>query len=340
MKKFLKRILIYCAVGTIITVVALVFVENYIYKLNNSGENVVSSSTSDNNKNSETYTKISIPNDANSVQYSYDNKYYTYLKDNEIYINNIDDGKNVTKISDKNNICYYNLLYDKNLIVYFTKVTTNNLTKITLKTYDIASKNTRDDSNTISIYNFSKIKNMDFSPVINIIYLNVETIASSKESDVIYRIDLFQSISKYTSGIISENMVMLKNKDVLYYENSVGNIYYKKLKSSLFNEKVNLIGTDSDDNVYLINTRKTIIYKLANNKIVSKINITDSNVISTYSNNTDVYLIYDTYVLNVSSDDNTKKLGIITENQNFDAIKESTMYLRTSDNKVIKQKLK
>lgn len=379
MKKILKYFTIYAAIGIIITVFLLFFIDRYIYKLNSSTD---IQNTTDEKQNSN-ITDISIPTDAESIQYSYDNKYYTYLKENQIYINTIEDGKNIATITEENPICYYNLLYDKNLILYFTKSTATNskVTKLKLMTYDILSQKKRDDYNTISVTNFSKIKYMEFSPVINMIYLNVEVKAKSAKSatNTIYKIDLFKSMSTYTSGKVIEKMVMTKNKDRLYYENSSSKLYYNNYLLSIFKEDVDLIGTDASDNVYFINSSKDIVYKVFNNKIVKKIPITDKNVISTYSNNYSIYIIYSSYVINISDDKivkndqekdiqndtneinetnqtsenniaeegtansdqdgDFKKLGNIGPNDTFDAIKNNIMYLRSGDNKLIVEDL-
>ena len=357
MKKIFKYILIYTAIGIVITVSLLFFIDRYIEKINNSSDST--NETSPEDKKNRKITNIQIPTDAESVQYSYDNKYYTYLKDGKIYINDINDGKNLYTITNKNSICYYNLLYDKNLIVYFTKENTtgSKITKLKLLTYDISTKNTRDDYNTMSITNFSKIKYLEFSPVINMIYLNVEIKSSSnKYTNTIYKIDLFKSMSVYLSDKIVEKMVMTKNKDRLYFENNSSTLYYNKTLLKTFKEDVDLIGTDSDDNVYFINSSKDTVYRVYNNNIIDKITLEDRNVVDTYSNNESVYIIYSKYVINLnqntdknktdieSSDKNNttssnqtsfEKLGNIDQNDTFDAIKNNIMYLRSSDNKLI-----
>lgn len=306
MKKILKYILIYTALGIVITVSVLFFIDHYIEKINNSSSSDNQVANTEKEDSIRKVTDVQIPTDAESVQYSYDNKYYTYLEDGKIYINNIEDGKNVYTISNANPICYYNLLYDKNLILYFTKQNTSGskVTKLKLMTYDIASQNTRDDYNVMSITNFSKIKYLEFSPVINMIYVNVEIKSSaSKYTNTIYKIDLFKSMSTYTYGKVIEKMVMTKNKDRLYFENNSSTLYYNKALLRIFKEDVDLIGTDSDDNVYFINSSKDTVYRVYNNKVIDKITLTDRNVVDTYSNNESVYIIYSNYVINLNQND-------------------------------------
>ncbi|MEG1705802.1 MAG: hypothetical protein RR290_04440, partial [Clostridia bacterium] len=75
------------------------------------------------------------------------------------------------------------------------------------------------------------------------------------------------------------------------------------------------------------------------NKIIEKIELTDTDVINWYSDNTNVYLIYPTYILNISSKSPYKRLAKLSEFVAFETIKENTLYLRTKDNLIVSTKL-
>lgn len=339
MKKIITYISVFFMIGTLITLSMLTYIDNFIYSLSNSSVITAALPSSQNQVEIKPSTNVVVPDNAQDIQYSFDNKYYTYLLDNEIYINNIEDGKNVSKIKDSSTICYYKLLYDKNLIIYFTQDKTGTTSKLKLKTYEFSNERTS-EYNSFTITNFSKIKDIDFSPIINIIYINVETKSGTTASDTLYRIDLFNSMSKLTSGIVAEKIVMLQHKDKLYYEDKKGNIYSSGSLLSIFKEKVDLIGIDLDDNIYFLSKNdKDVVYKVYNNKIVDKIELSDTDVVKTYSNNEAVYLIYPNYVINVSGEDPYKRLGRLSNYVKFDAIKDNMMYLRTSNNTMIKVEL-
>ncbi|MEG1989559.1 MAG: hypothetical protein RR136_01000 [Clostridia bacterium] len=336
MKKFLKYITVFVFIGIVITVSILAFANNFIYSLSNS-----SSIYAENNnlKNTDKEKTIKIEDDAMFQQYSFNNKYYSYLKDGKIIIKNIEKGEIYDTIEEDEKICFYNLLYDKNLILYFTENKIGNSSKLVLKTYDISSKN-KAEFNKFTINNFSKIKQIEFSPIINIIYLNIETKSGLKENNIVYRIDLFNSKSTVVSGKIISNLTMLKHKDRLYYEDDNNKIYYAGSRLNIFGEDVHLIGTDLDDNIYFISAKnKNKIYKVQNNKIIEKIELTDTDVINWYSDNTNVYLIYPTYILNISSKSPYKRLAKLSEFVAFETIKENTLYLRTKDNLIVSTKL-
>ncbi len=225
------------------------------------------------------------------------------------------------------------MLYDKNLILYFTK--TNNGTSATLKltTYDIGTKR-KIEYNTFTVKNFSRIKNMDMSPVINMIYINVEQKTGNSTNNIIYKINLFNTMSQIKSGLIVDRMIMLQQTDRVYYEDSNSNIYYSNSKLGIFKEKVNMIGIDTEDILYFISQDNSKVYKVKNNKITDTIELKDKDVKSTYYNNERVFVIYSDYVIEVSSDKPLESIGKIPNNVSFEAIKSDKMYVRVDDDTI------
>ena len=327
-KKLFINLAIYWAIGTIVTVVALYLVERYIISL--SGADVNESKKDNKEKGVKT---INISKNAKDIQYSYDNKYYTYLFDSKVYIGSLESGEIIDTIEESNPICYFDLLYDKNLILYFTKI--NNGTSATLKltTYDIGTKR-KIEYNTFTVKNFSKIKNMDMSPVINMIYINVEQKAGNSINNIIYKINLFNTMSQIKSGLIVDRMIMLQQTDKVYYEDSNSNIYTSNVKLGIFKEKVNMIGIDTEDVLYFISQDNSKVYKVKNNKITDTIELKDKDVKSTYYNNERVFVVYSDYVIEVSSDKPLESIGKIPNNVSFEAIKSDKMYVRVDDDTI------
>lgn len=327
-KKLFINLAIYWAIGTIVTVVALYLVERYVISL--SGADVNESKKENKEKGVKT---INISKNAKDIQYSYDNKYYTYLFDSKVYIGSLESGEIVDTIEESNPICYFDLLYDKNLILYFTK--TDNGTSATLKltTYDIGTKR-KIEYNTFTVKNFSRIKNMDMSPVINMIYINVEQKTGNSTNNIIYKINLFNTMSQIKSGLIVDRMIMLQQTDRVYYEDSNSNIYYSNSKLGIFKEKVNMIGIDTEDVLYFISQDNSKVYKVKNNKITDTIELKDKDVKSTYYNNERVFVVYSDYVIEVSSDKPLESVGKIPNNVSFEAIKSDKMYVRVDDDTI------
>ena len=329
-KKLFVTLAIFWLVGTIITVTALYFVERYVISL--SGVDVIEEKKDNKDKNTKT---ISVSKNAENIEYSYDNKYYTYLFESKVYIGSLENGNILDTIEEEKPICYFKLLYDKNLILYFTKVDNGTSATLQLKTYDIGTKR-KIEYNTFTVKNFSKIKNMDMSPVINMIYINVEQKTGSSTNNIIYKINLFNTMSQIKSGLIIDRMIMLQHTDRVYYEDSNSNIYYSNTKLGIFKEKVNMIGIDTDDVLYFIAQDNSKVYKVKNNKIIDTIELKDKEVKATYHNNQRVFLIYSSYVIEISADEPQKEVGKIPDNVTFEAIKLNKMYVRV-DEGTIKQ---
>lgn len=336
MKKFLTYFSVFFMVGTAITIGALAFIENYIYNLNNSSVTVGLVDTQNNEPNIKENTSIILPEGAQNVEFSFDNKYYTYLLDNKIYINSIKDGSAVDKITEDLPICYYKLLYDKNRIMYFIEDKSVSSSYLHLMTYEISSKK-KSEYNKLNVYNFSKVIDIYSSPIINIMYFDVETKTGSTVKNNIYRIDLFNNLSKYLTSNSFENAYMLQTKDKIYYQDEKQNTYSSGSYVSLFNEKVKLIGIDGSDNIYFLAEKtKNKVYKVNNGKIAEKIELKDSEVMTTYCNHEGVYVVYSNYIINVSGKEPNKKVGRMSDYVTLLAIKGDCMYIKTMSNIIIK----
>ena len=328
-KKLLITLALFFVIGTIITISVLYFVERYVISL--SGADTYAEEKE--NKKDKGVRAINISKNAKDIQYSFDNKYYTYLFEGKVYIGSLDKGDIQATIDEEKEICYFKLLYDKNLIVYFTKVDNGTSATLQLKTYDIGTKR-KIEYNTFTVRNFSKIKNMDMSPVINMIYINVEQKNGNSTNNIIYKINLFNTMSQIKSGLIIDRMIMLQRIDRVYYEDSKSNIYYSNTKLGIFKEKVNMIGIDTDDVLYFISQDNSKVYKVKNNKITNTIELNDKEVKSTYHNNERVFVIYSDYIIEVSAEEPLKQVGKIPEGVSFEAVKLNKMYVREDDDTI------
>ena len=329
MKKLFKYLLILIVISTPILYFVLSALDNYIFKLER-----VSYLEQNANKLETIGTKIKLEDDITDLQFSWNNKYYTYLKDSKIYIKYTKNGETYDVIEEDDEINYFKLLYDKNRIIYITSSKYSaTRTKLDIKTYEIEGKS-KNEFKTFYVNNFVKIKDMNMSPLINMIYINIET----KNSNSIYKVNLFNDIALVKSGMIIENMIMLQHNDYVYYQDDEYNIYFSSGSSSIFNDEVEMIGIDENDYVYFIDKAKHSTVYVVNGryrKVIDTIKLTDKNLVKTYSNNVGVYLVYPTYVINVASDTPFEKIGRVSQYADFEAIKGNTMYLRTKDNVLV-----
>ena len=334
--KILGYLILFIATGTLFTFLSLTVVDDYIYSLSQTSAVASTYVSSNNTKESIMSNSVTLEEDITNLQFAYNNKYFAYLKDDKVHIKNAD-GSDYDIIEEEEQICYFNLLYDKNLIVYITSEETSSTnTRLVINKYDIETKR-KVVYNKFYVQNFSRIKEMNMSPIINIIYINVETKSLTYTNNTIYTIDLFNTLYIVKSGKIYDRMIMLQTKDIVYYEDTNSNIYSsKKGLLSLFKTKVELIGIDLDDNLYFMQKdTKSIVYKVKNDKIVDTIKLSDSDVVTTYTNNFNTYVVYPTYVINVSAKDPYKRIARFTNFVEFLGIKDVVMYLKPNDGKLV-----
>ena len=81
-KKFFITLAIFWAIGTVITVVSLYLVERYVISLSGADTHAEEKESKNNNGTK----KINISKNAKDIQYSFDNKYYTYLFENKVQL--------------------------------------------------------------------------------------------------------------------------------------------------------------------------------------------------------------------------------------------------------------
>lgn len=348
MKKFLVRLFVCVVVGTLITFGTLKLVDGYLYKITQSSYLEVDTYRTSGEVELKSEDIITIPENATQLQFSYNNKYYAYLEDGSLHINTIEDKKEYTVITEDNPICYYYMLYDKNLIMYFIEDTSGIYTTLTLRTYEIATKRTT-DYNDIDVTNFSRIKDITMSPLVNIIYINVETKSAVSTNNIVYKIDLFNSMSQVRSGSIISKIRMLQHVDRLYYGDTKGGVYtsgaavnylFGYADVELIGINSNLESADDNEKLYYLDTETNDkVYVVSGSRLIDTIYLSDSDLVTTYNEYGDVYLIYPTYILNITGKNPYKRIAKLSKYVTFEAIKGDTVYLRTSNNKVITTKL-
>ena len=122
-------------------------------------------------------------------------------------------------------------------------------------------------------------------------------------------------------------------------EDEKNNIYSGSTKLNIFKKDVKMIGIDYDDNLYFLTEDNQTVYKVKDNKILRTVDLQDTNIVTTYTNNVGTYIIYPTHVIEISSKDPLKRISRMSEYVKFEAIKDDTMYLRTSDNSLVTTKI-
>ena len=340
----IKKILIGCVVfviiGVIITCTILIIVNDVINKVNNSSA-IVSTSVSKIDYEydiNESLNVIEVDKDSKFHHITYDNKYIVYLKNNYLEIvTNLNSNNNIyDRIETQDDIVYFDLDSTSNNIIYITKSKSNILV---INIYNIDDKISK-KYNEVSIENFSEVKKIQMNLKMDVMYINVEIKTLTSINNVIYRLDLKSLENTIITDKLTDNMLLLSNNDEykLYYIDIENNVYVDNEKVKFKEENIlDIIGIDKENNIYLLGD--SVIYKLKDNKITEQIMLTDSDLISYYSNNGKVYLIYPTYIMDVSSNNKYQRIYKLTNDVSFVSIVNDIIYLKSKNKNIMWKKI-
>lgn len=203
----------------------------------------------DNNKEIAEDIKASIAEDSEEVHLSHDGKYLSYIKEEDLYVENVNTKKTIkVELEDNSTMNYYKWLPDRDRILFVEKNVHYGDSNLKLYSYDV-KKEEKVLINEFTVYDEKiKVSDIEVSTLTGLTYL--KTVDCDNVS-TIYRIDRMGESGKITTvpKYIS-NISILRTEDILYYEGEV----YNKVYSSKNNEEVSIEGTDrltllgTDDN--------------------------------------------------------------------------------------------
>jgi len=195
---------------------------------------------------------------------------------------------------------------------------------LTIHTYTIDKKE-KTKHKSFTVKNFSKIAQVDYSQLTNLIYINTEIKNGTKTSNNIYRVNIVSRVTIFSTGQNIEKIALLSNKDTIFYQNDKNIIFKDSYKyNAIPNEDkgLNLLGKDKENNIYFQSIKTpALIYKCNGNTIIDKIQIENSNFNEVCESPVGLFLIYKDRVLNISAEvpidiyfsDGTEFYGIFSE---------------------------
>jgi len=215
-------------------------------------------------------SNINVPVDAKKILVSYDAKYLSYYVNGELKIVNCEDGsiKNIegeegTKIS------FYKWLPDRNRMLLVEKEILDESSNLVLYSYDL-SKEEKVKVKDLSLTDSkAEVDDIQLSILTEFKYIKV---SSQGERSSIYKIGRMKDMTKInTTPKYVSNMLLTRREDNLVYEGAVYNkIYATQLKEFISVEgidKLTLIGSDDDDNMYVGKLKSGLVSKVYYGKI-------------------------------------------------------------------------
>jgi len=202
---------------------------------------------------------------------SFDGKYVAYEYNHFIKIVNLETGtkKTITANNGMQIVCF-KWIYDRDRLLIAEKRKSGSYFK--LYSFDTSDKsvtevidNVDDKSIKISVLGPDEtVSQIEMSTLTNLIYLKI----AGKNSSRLYKINIMaqkSSISMPTHHI--GNIALLKNDDIILYENTYTNkVYDSSSEKAITINKTNdlkLIGADNSDNVYIApasNNKTSVVY--------------------------------------------------------------------------------
>jgi uncharacterized protein with HEPN domain len=274
-----------------------------------------------------------VPKQLSYLSFSNNGEYCVYLYNGILYVKEITNG--VKKIAEKLPISNVILMANQNIIIYFT---IDNNGTIQIKTYNIDNSKTTLQK-TFRTYAGAKIKQVDYSNLTNLIFLNVERKNIRGLSDNIYYLNIMKKVKVKSTGNIIKTMVLLSKSNNLYYQDK-NNVLFNQSKpvAALKNIPVELLGKDSDDNVYVQSINdKSSVFVLNNDTIEKKIHLENTNIKKIIYNHQGIYVLYTDYMVDLT-DKSNKKISI-NNGMNFIDLINGNLYLQDANGDIFSKNI-
>ncbi len=268
--KWKKRISIWIVVSISLQCLVLFYLDHYFLATDSK---VVTKKVDENKSEKTKSIDIKVSANVENILASYDAKYVSYYENEKLKIVNCKDGtiKDIS-VDEGNKISFYEWLPDRNRILLVEKSSYDDSSNLVLYYYDVLKAEKVKIKDLAWANTRSEVEDIQLSILTGVTYVKV---ASDGERTSIYRIDRMGTMTKtYTIPSFVSNIALVRHEDKLIYEGLVYNkIYVTGSDESISVEgvdKLTLIGTDDDDNVYLGEVKDKLISKIYYGKAADK----------------------------------------------------------------------
>ncbi|MBZ9688967.1 hypothetical protein G9F72_021855 [Clostridium estertheticum] len=268
--KWKKRIFIWILVSLSLQFSVLFYVDHYFLAPDSK---VVTKKVVDDKPEKIKNIDITVPANAKNILASYDAKYLSYYENEKLKIVDCKDGsvKDIA-VNEASKISFYEWLPDRNRMLLVEKKSYDDSSNLILYYYDV-SKGEKVKIKDLAWANTkSEVEDIQLSTLTGVTYVKV---SSKGERSSIYRIDRMGSMTKAdTIPNYVSNISLVRHEDKLIYEGLVYNKIYVTGSDEAITikgvDKLTLIGTDDNDNVYLGEVKDKLISKIYYGKTSDK----------------------------------------------------------------------
>ena len=260
--KWMKRISIWIVVSLSLQFSGLFYIDHYFLAT----DSKVTMKKVDENKSEKVKNiDITVPANVENILVSYDAKYLSYYENEQLKVINSKDGSiKSIEVEEGTKISFYEWLPDRNRMLLVEKKSYDESSNLVLYYYDV-SKNEKVKVKDLAWADTkSEVEDIQLSTLTGVTYVKV---SSKGQRSSIYRIDRMGSMTKTnTIPNFVSNIALVRHEDKLIYEGLVYNAIYATNRDEPITikdvEKLTLIGTDDDDNVYLGELKDNLISKV------------------------------------------------------------------------------
>ena len=260
--KWLKRIIVWIVVSLSLQCIGLFYLNNYYLATDSK---LVTKKVVEDNSDKLKNIDIKIPKNSDNVLASYDAKYLSYNEDNKLKIVNCRDGKvKSVDAEDGSEINFSEWLPDRNRMLLVEKKSDDESSNLVLYSYDVLKEEKIKVKDLAWGGTKPIVEDIQLSTLTGVTYVNV---SNNGNKSKIYRIDRMGDITKInTIPNIVSNIALVRHEDKLVYEGLIYNKIYTAGSQEPISingvDKLTLIGTDDDDNVYVGELKNNLVSKI------------------------------------------------------------------------------
>lgn len=248
--KVFKRLIAWAMISLVLQLGALTFLDKVIFR----HTSYFNSKKMELNKDKSKEVNASLPNEAESVEVSFDGKFILYYKDDVPYVIEAKTGQSKEIEGDDDaKILFLTWIPDRNRLASLQKVRVSGVNKVQLVTYNPKDGSQTEVTNVCNYTSKFKVNNFTVSSITGVYYIDVSTNGSNSS---VYRVDINNKLTKFpvsSSSIL--NMSIVPHQDRLIYQDKESKKFCetnpkKELKFNS-NKNLELLGIDRQDVIYV-----------------------------------------------------------------------------------------
>lgn len=289
--KWIKRLSIWIIISITLQCLGLFYLDHYFLATDSE---VVTKKVDEEKVKEVKNVDITIPAGAENILVSYDAKYLSYYEDEGLNIINAKDGSvKKLEVEEGSKISFYEWLPDRNRMLLVEKKSYDESSSLVLYYYDVGKNDKVKIKDLAWSDTKAEVQEIQVSTLTGVTYVKVTSI---NERSSIYRIDRMGSMTKVnTIPNFVSNIELIRHEDKLVYEGTVYNSIYITDRNEPLTiegaERLTLIGSDDDDNVYLGQLNDDLIEKIYYGKTSEKTEEWKSLNLQTSSKKEDLFVL-------------------------------------------------